>query len=81
MEPARLAFGRDGIINMSTGAPFDDNAQSPGSLYGKVLRVTDGWQGSGGQSVRGQARPDGYLYLYLITDEEDGLVLKVEPAK
>ena len=37
---ARLAFGRDGIINMSTGAPFDDNAQSPGSLYGKVLRVT-----------------------------------------
>lgn len=37
---SRIAFGRDGMIYMSTGAPFDDNAQSPASLYGKVLRLT-----------------------------------------
>jgi glucose/arabinose dehydrogenase len=37
---SRIAFGKDGFIYMSTGAPFDDNAQSPASLYGKVLRLT-----------------------------------------
>lgn len=37
---ARIAFGKDGMIYMSTGAPFDNNAQSGESLYGKVLRLT-----------------------------------------
>jgi glucose/arabinose dehydrogenase len=37
---SRIAFGKDGMIYMSTGAPFDDNAQAPESLYGKVLRLT-----------------------------------------
>src|SRR4029077_3730569 len=36
---SRIAFGRDGMIYMSTGAPFDENSQAPGSLYGKVLRL------------------------------------------
>jgi glucose/arabinose dehydrogenase len=37
---SRIAFGKDGMIYMSTGAPFDENSQSPESLYGKVLRLT-----------------------------------------
>jgi glucose/arabinose dehydrogenase len=37
---SRIAFGKDGMIYMSTGAPFDENAQSGQSLYGKVLRLT-----------------------------------------
>jgi glucose/arabinose dehydrogenase len=38
---SRLAFGHDGLLYMTTGAPFDQAAQDPGSLYGKVLRLTD----------------------------------------
>jgi glucose/arabinose dehydrogenase len=38
---SRLAFGPDGLLYMTTGAPFDEAAQDPASLYGKVLRVRD----------------------------------------
>ena len=37
---SRLAFGRDGMLYMTTGAPFDDQAQDRSSVYGKVLRLT-----------------------------------------
>ncbi len=37
---ARIVFGRDGMIYVTTGAPFDNDSQEPGSIYGKVLRVT-----------------------------------------
>jgi glucose/arabinose dehydrogenase len=37
---SRLAFGSDGMIYMTTGAPFDDQAQDRKSVYGKVLRLT-----------------------------------------
>jgi glucose/arabinose dehydrogenase len=37
---SRLAFGRDGMLYMTTGAPFDDQAQDRNSVYGKVLRLT-----------------------------------------
>jgi len=37
---ARIAFGKDGMIYVTTGAPFDNDAQEVGSIYGKVLRVT-----------------------------------------
>jgi glucose/arabinose dehydrogenase len=36
---SRLAFGNDGTIYMTTGAPFDSEAQELGSVYGKVLRL------------------------------------------
>ena len=37
----RIAFGLDGMLYLSTGGPFDNSAQDPGSLYGKVLRLRD----------------------------------------
>jgi glucose/arabinose dehydrogenase len=38
---SRLAFGADGTIYMTTGAPFDNQAQQLDSVYGKVLRLND----------------------------------------
>ena len=38
---SRIAFGRDGLIYMTTGAPFDDAAQKVDSVYGKILRLRD----------------------------------------
>jgi glucose/arabinose dehydrogenase len=39
---SRLAFGTDGFLYVSTGAPFGMTAaQDPGSVYGKVLRIRD----------------------------------------
>ena len=37
---SRLAFGR-GLVYMTTGAPFDEKAQSTDTVYGKVLRLTE----------------------------------------
>ena len=39
---SRLAFGTDGLLYVSTGAPFGmTTAQDPASVYGKVLRIRD----------------------------------------
>jgi glucose/arabinose dehydrogenase len=39
---SRLAFGADGLLYVSTGAPFGMTAaQDPGSVYGKILRIRD----------------------------------------
>jgi glucose/arabinose dehydrogenase len=39
---SRLAFGNDGFLYVSTGAPFGmTTAQDPASVYGKVLRIRD----------------------------------------
>jgi len=39
---SRLAFGQDGMLYVSTGAPFGmTTAQDPASVYGKVLRIRD----------------------------------------
>jgi glucose/arabinose dehydrogenase len=38
---ARIAFGRDGMLYMATGAASGNYAQEPGSLNGKVLRLRD----------------------------------------
>nr|PZN69276.1 MAG: hypothetical protein DIU62_02800 [Pseudomonadota bacterium] len=52
---SRIAFGRDGLLYMTTGAPFDEAAQDPGSLYGKVLRLTDRGQPAPGNPFAGRA--------------------------
>ncbi len=38
---SRLAFGTDGLLYVTTGAPFGDQAQNPGTVYGKVLRLRE----------------------------------------
>lgn len=38
---SRIAFGKDGTVYMTTGAPFGDQAQQLGSAYGKVLRLNE----------------------------------------
>jgi glucose/arabinose dehydrogenase len=38
---SRIAFGKDGTLYMTTGAPFGGQAQELGSVYGKVLRLND----------------------------------------
>ena len=37
----RIAFGKDGKLYMTSGAPFNDDAQKLDSAYGKVLRFND----------------------------------------
>jgi aldose sugar dehydrogenase len=38
---SRLAFGKDGMLYMTTGASNGNAAQEPGSLRGKILRLKD----------------------------------------
>jgi glucose/arabinose dehydrogenase len=38
---SRLAFGSRNDVYITTGAPFDQQAQDPKTVYGKVLRLTD----------------------------------------
>ena len=39
---SRLAFGTDGLLYVTTGAPFGaTTAQDPSSVYGKILRIRD----------------------------------------
>jgi glucose/arabinose dehydrogenase len=38
---SRLAFGPDGMVYITTGAPFDEKAQQTNTVYGKVLRLRD----------------------------------------
>jgi aldose sugar dehydrogenase len=38
---SRLAFGPDGMLYVTTGAPFGEQAQKTDTVYGKVLRLRD----------------------------------------
>ena len=38
---SRIAFGKDGTVYMTTGAPFGEQAQQLASVYGKILRLND----------------------------------------
>src|SRR5262245_903807 len=38
---SRIAFGPDGFIYVTTGAPFGEQAQNTNTVYGKVLRLRD----------------------------------------
>jgi glucose/arabinose dehydrogenase len=82
---SRLAFGRDGSIYMTTGAPFDDKAQRLDTVYGKVLRLTqDGKAPPDNPFVgRTDARPEVFSIghrdqLGLTVHEATGMVLAAE---
>jgi glucose/arabinose dehydrogenase len=82
---SRLAFGRNGFIYMTTGAPFDDKAQRIDTVYGKVLRLTeDGKVPQDNPFVgRSDARPEVFSMghrdqLGLTVHEATGTVLAAE---
>ena len=82
---SRLAFGRDGSIYMTTGAPFDEKAQRTDTVYGKVLRLTeDGKVPPDNPFVgRSGARPEVFSMghrdqLGLTVHEATGTVLAAE---
>src|SRR5690606_19440904 len=52
---SRIAFGRDGNLYVTTGAPFDAAAQDLASIYGKVLRLTDTGRPAPGNPFAGTA--------------------------
>jgi aldose sugar dehydrogenase len=82
---SRLAFGKDGSLYLTTGAPFTDQAQRLDSVYGKVLRLTaDGKVPADNPFVgRSDARPEVFSYghrdhLGLTVQPETGVVLNAE---
>ena len=82
---SRLAFGKDGSLYLTTGAPFSDQALRLDSVYGKVLRLTaDGKVPADNPFVgRADARPEVFSYghrdhLGLTVQPETGVVLNAE---
>jgi aldose sugar dehydrogenase len=82
---SRIAFDRNGMVYITTGAPFDGSAQSLNSVYGKVLRLRDdGGVPLGNPFVgRAGARPEIFSYghrdqLGLTVDPLNGALLDTE---
>jgi|HubBroStandDraft_5_1064220.scaffolds.fasta_scaffold27197_2 glucose/arabinose dehydrogenase len=82
---SRLAFGKDGSLYLTTGAPFTDQAQRLDSVYGKVLRLTaDGKVPPDNPFAgRADARPEVFSYghrdhLGLTVQPETGVLLNAE---
>jgi glucose/arabinose dehydrogenase len=82
---SRLAFGNDGLLYVSTGAPFGmTTAQDPASVYGKVLRIRDDGKAADGNPFAKQAgaRPEvfsmGHRDQLGLTVHPNGSVLAAE---
>jgi glucose/arabinose dehydrogenase len=82
---SRLAFGPGNMLFITTGAPFDQQAQDPGSVYGKVLRLRDDGSVPPDNPFVGRAGARGEVYslghrdqLGLTVHPQTGQVLSVE---
>jgi glucose/arabinose dehydrogenase len=82
---SRIAFGKDGDVYMTTGAPFGDEAQRLDSIYGKVLRLREDGKVPTDNPFVGHAgaRPEVYSYghrdhLGLTVQPGTGVVLNAE---
>jgi len=82
---SRLAFAPDGSLYVTTGAPFDDEAQQLGSPYGKVLRLDENGRPHADNPFvgRADARPEIFSLghrdqLGLTVHPETGAVLAAE---
>ncbi len=82
---SRIAFGKDGLIYMTTGAPFGGEAQRLDSVYGKVLRLRDDGNVPPDNPFVGRAgaRPEVFTYghrdqLGLTMQPDTGLILNAE---
>ena len=82
---SRLAFAANGTLYMTTGAPFDDQAQRLDTVYGKVLRLSDAGKPLPDNPFASQAgaRPEIYSIghrdqLGLTIHQATGTVLNAE---
>lgn len=82
---SRLAFGPEGLLYVTTGAPFGEQAQDLGTVYGKVLRLRDDGTVAPGNPFAGRAgaRPEIYSIghrdqLGLTVHHASGAVLSAE---
>ena len=82
---SRLAFGPDGMVYITTGAPFGEEAQKLDSVYGKVLRLRDDGRVPSDNPFAGRkdARPEVYSYghrdqLGLTVHPQTGAVMSAE---
>jgi glucose/arabinose dehydrogenase len=82
---SRIAFGKDGTLYMTTGAPFGGQAQELGSVYGKVLRFNDSGKVPADNPFVGKpgARPEIFSLghrdqLGLTVQPQTGAVLNAE---
>jgi glucose/arabinose dehydrogenase len=78
---SRLAFGKDGLLYMTTGATagglFDETAQKIESVYGKVLRLTE--DGKAPKDNPFVAKPGARPEVF-SSGHRDQLGLAVDPA-
>ena len=74
---SRIAFGKDGLVYMTTGAPFGDQAQREDSVYGKVLRMTDAGKVPADNPFTGHAGARGEVFTM---GHRDQLGLTVHPV-
>ena len=74
---ARLAFGKDGMLYMSTGASNGNAAQEPGSLRGKILRLKDDGTPAPGNPFAGKP---GYKAEIYSMGHRNSLGLAFNPA-
>ncbi len=82
---SRIAFGKDGLVYMTTGAPFGDEGQRLDSVYGKVLRLRDDGKVPSDNPFVGRtdAKPEVFSMghrdqLGLTVDPATGAVLNAE---
>jgi glucose/arabinose dehydrogenase len=74
---SRLAFGPGNMLFITTGAPFDQQAQDPSSVYGKVLRLRDDGTIPPDNPFVGRSGARGEVYSM---GHRDQLGLTVHPA-
>jgi glucose/arabinose dehydrogenase len=73
---SRLAFGKDGMLYMTTGGPFGDAAERLDNVYGKVLRLRDDGTVPPDNPFIGKPGVRGEIYSY---GHRDQLGLTVHP--
>jgi glucose/arabinose dehydrogenase len=74
---SRLAWGRDGMLYMTTGASNGNAAQEPGSLRGKILRLRDDGTPAPGNPFEGKT---GYRPEIFTMGHRNSLGLALNPV-
>lgn len=74
---SRIAWGKDGMLYMTTGASNGNAAQEGGSLRGKILRLTDEGKAAPGNPFAGKA---GYKAEIYTMGHRNSLGLALNPT-